>query len=158
MSHRLSLRALFVATAAVGAAIVPAAGAFAESSPTPVPPRVERKTVSPSDGGAKPSDGVVKERADLARGSGEGVRVIPRGGVAAGDKPSPARERAAKVVRLGDAAVPRGGVAAGERPTEGSTAGTGNTAAVVGSAAGFALLAGVGTVVIRRRAAVRHHA
>ncbi|WP_267246002.1 hypothetical protein [Streptomyces sp. PR69] len=45
--------------------------------------------------------------------------------------------------------APRGGVAAGERADEGTT----NTAAVLaGSAAGAALLGGVGFTVIRRRA------
>ncbi|MER6998516.1 sortase-dependent protein [Streptomyces sp. NPDC000410] len=45
--------------------------------------------------------------------------------------------------------TPRGGVAAGERPV--ANAGD-NTATLVGSAAGVALLAGVGTIVLRRRA------
>lgn len=44
---------------------------------------------------------------------------------------------------------PRGGVAAGEAPADD------NTAALVGSATGALLLAGAGTIVVRRRTAAR---
>lgn len=68
---------------------------------------------------------------------------VPRGGVAAGDKPAPAR--GGKRV-----AAPRGGVNAGERPAGSAS---GNTTALAGSAAALALVAGAGTFVVRRRSA-----
>ncbi|WP_406390697.1 hypothetical protein [Streptomyces sp. NBC_00887] len=59
--------------------------------------------------------------------------------------PAPAEESRSRV-------TPRGGVAAGERAaTE-----TGSGTALYGSAAGAALLAGVGTFVLRRRSAHRN--
>ncbi|WP_395370562.1 sortase-dependent protein [Streptomyces tubercidicus] len=87
-----------------------------------------------------------------------------------GPKPSPRTERETRVERSPDATkspgrergakgsegrgeTPRGGVEAGEKPA--ATSADGTTAAV-GTAAGALLLAGAGTLVIRRRAAARH--
>ncbi|WP_433571462.1 hypothetical protein [Streptomyces sp. CA-251247] len=133
MSHRLSLRALAVATAATAAVIVPAGGAFADSTPAPAKPAADR-TAQPVREAPTP--------APAEKGPGR----LPRGGVDAGDKPAPAQERAGR--------LPRGGVDAGEQP---AGSGSGNSTALAGSAAGVALLAGAGAVVIRRRTAGRHH-
>ncbi|MEU3185111.1 hypothetical protein ABZ707_13045 [Streptomyces sp. NPDC006923] len=59
-------------------------------------------------------------------------------------KAEAARAEAAK-------SAPRGGVAAGEAP-----AGNSGSPALIGSAAGVLLLAGAGTLVLRRRSAERH--
>ncbi|KAB2588762.1 hypothetical protein F5983_30835, partial [Streptomyces arboris] len=65
-----------------------------------------------------------------------------------GDRPAPAASEAPREATPAPAVAPRGGVAAGERP-----AGTGDnsTTALAGSVAGAALLAGAGTLVLRRR-------
>ncbi|MEV6783535.1 hypothetical protein, partial [Streptomyces sp. NPDC051098] len=128
MSHRLSLRVLAVATAATAAVIVPAGGAFADSTPAPARPTADRTSQPVRE--AAPTPAPAQER------SGR----VPRGGVDAGDKPAPAQERSGR--------LPRGGVDAGERP---AGTGSGNSTALAGSAAGVALLAGA--VVIRRRTA-----
>ncbi|WP_103534416.1 hypothetical protein [Streptomyces sp. SM11] len=52
------------------------------------------------------------------------------------------------------AVTPRGGVAAGERP---AGSGDNSTAVLAGSVAGAALLAGAGTIVLRRRSAAGHN-
>ncbi|MFI7286178.1 hypothetical protein ACIBRY_05900 [Streptomyces anulatus] len=127
---RLTLRAAVLAAVAAGAVLVPSAAAFADASPKPSEPAVV-------DLSSKPSEAPTKAPKDA------GPAVTPRGGVAAGDRPAPAPKEA------GPAVTPRGGVAAGERP-----AGSGDNAAVLaGSVAGTALLAGVGTIVLRRRSA-----
>ncbi|MER5460695.1 hypothetical protein ABT010_08385 [Streptomyces sp. NPDC002668] len=130
MSHRLSLRALVVATAVAGAVIVPSTAAFADTTPTP---RATEPAPEPTRG-----SGIVtappQERMPSA---------VPRGGVAAGDKPAPARGGKR-------AAAPRGGVNAGERPAGSAS---GNTTALAGSAAALALVVGAGTFVVRRRSA-----
>ncbi|GGZ52032.1 hypothetical protein GCM10010387_52880 [Streptomyces inusitatus] len=83
--------------------------------------------------------------------------VTPRGGVAAGEQPrvspgdakSTARPSAKPADRRAPAVVaPRGGVAAGERPAESG----GTTGLFTGSAVAFALVAGAGVLVVRRRA------
>ncbi|MER5769048.1 hypothetical protein [Streptomyces sp. NPDC001985] len=169
-TRRLSLRALAVATAAVGAALLPAGAAFADSSPTAVPAvekPVDKSTARPAE---NPAEFPVRELGDQkGKPSGPMVRV-PVGGVAAGDKPVVAKERkpaaAPMAVKPGKAdkgdkaapvvVAPRGGVAAGEQTaasTSTSTNGSGNgTAALAGTAVAFALVAGAGTFVVRRRA------
>ncbi|AVZ73291.1 hypothetical protein SLUN_14995 [Streptomyces lunaelactis] len=126
MSHRLSLRALALATVAAAAVIVPSAAAFADTTPPPS----ARPTEDPAP--SKGSDTVTAPQ-------DRGPSAAPRGGVAAGDKPAPVRGSA-----------PRGGVSAGERPA-GSETGS-STTALAGSATALALLAGAGTIVVRRRA------
>ncbi|MDQ0988138.1 LPXTG cell wall anchor domain-containing protein [Streptomyces sp. V2I9] len=71
--------------------------------------------------------------------------------------PSPDRGKAT-VPAPKDAApavAPRGGVAAGERPITGDDS---STTVLAGSAVGAVLLAGVGTIVLRRRSAAGHNA
>ncbi|MEO3978193.1 hypothetical protein [Streptomyces sp. CAU 1734] len=182
MSSRLSLRALAVAGAAISAVLAPAGVAFADSTtpaspspavksksekPAPAPARDAKVVKLPRGGvaaGDKPSPAVQEKRKagerqifDLSRDAK--VVKLPRGGVAAGDKPSPAVKekrgagdtRVIDLSRDGKATTPRGGVAAGEQPA--AAGGSGNTAVIVGSVAGFALLAGASTLVIRRRGA-----
>ncbi|MFI1397783.1 hypothetical protein [Streptomyces sp. NPDC020681] len=127
MYHRLSLRALTVATVAAATVLVPVASASA-SDPTPRPSAPAERTPEPVRGDSGDSS--------------ERVTRTPRGGVAAGDKPTPAPARD-RVTR-----TPRGGVAAGERPAGEN----GGSTALAGSAVAVALLAGAGTVVVRRRA------
>ncbi|WP_327371328.1 hypothetical protein [Streptomyces sp. NBC_01217] len=130
MPHRLSLRTAVLAAVAAGAVLVPSAAALADSTPTPVP-SVERSAAAAR--GAQPS-------------------AVPRGGVAAGDRPAPARPERAAAAGRGPSAAPRGGVAAGERPA--GTSGD-RTTPLAGSAAAALLLAGAGTVVLRRRSAAQ---
>lgn len=87
-----------------------------------------------------------RKAADDAAKDAARPAVTPRGGVAAGEgpAPAPAPKEAAPAV------TPRGGVAAGERP---AGSGDNSTAVLAGSVAGTALLAGVGTIVLRRRSA-----
>ncbi|MGW3909856.1 hypothetical protein ACWECR_42950, partial [Streptomyces sp. NPDC005056] len=66
------------------------------------------------------------------------------------DRPSAVPARPSKR----DSAEPRGGVAAGERPL-GTT--SDNTTALAGSAAAAFVLAGTGTLVLRRRAATHRN-
>lgn len=131
MSPRPSLRSALLAALAAGAVLVPATSAFADSAPA-----------KPSSASAEPSaaarPAASAEPAQSARPS-----AVPRGGVAAGDRPSAAPSAV-------PATAPRGGVAAGERPAGGSNDGT---AALVGTALGAVLVAGAGTVVLRRRSA-----
>ncbi|MET9662365.1 hypothetical protein ABZY11_37260, partial [Streptomyces sp. NPDC006510] len=104
MPHRLSLRTAVLAAVAAGAVLVPSA-AFADSAPSPTAPAVEKSAPARVDlsATAEPKENTRRP-------------VTPRGGVAAGESPAPARTKAEPIVkRLGDAA-PRGGVAAGERP------------------------------------------
>ncbi|MEE1845829.1 hypothetical protein ABZ776_21645 [Streptomyces sp. NPDC007076] len=132
MPNRL-LRTAVLAAVAAGAVLVPSAAAFADASPST--PSVERSAAAGTNGGA----GATPEAAQPS--------AVPRGGVAAGDSPAPA------VKRPGSAA-PRGGVAAGERPA--GTSGD-STTMIAGSAAGALLLAGAGTVVLRRRSAAQRN-
>lgn len=137
MSLRSSLRTVVLAAVAAGAVCVPATSAFADSSPTAAP-------ASPSQS-AKPTEAPSKAPSTEAPSSAPSVvpSDAPRGGVAAGDRTAPA---------VRPATVPRGGVAAGERPA--GTSGD-NTAAVMGSAVAALLVAGAGTVVLRRRSTGR---
>ncbi|MFD5200490.1 hypothetical protein ACFWM7_10130, partial [Streptomyces sp. NPDC058375] len=73
--------------------------------------------------------------------------------VAAGDRPEPAAKEAAPE-EAAPAVTPRGGVAAGERA---AGSGDNSTAVLAGSVAGAALLAGAGTLVLRRRSAAGHN-
>ncbi|MDX3596012.1 hypothetical protein PV749_33320 [Streptomyces sp. ID03-2B] len=133
---RPTLRAAVLAAVAAGAVLVPSA-AFADASPKPSEPAAVT-TPSPER-----SEAAAEAPRDAAAPS-----AVPRGGVAAGDRPAPAPKEAAPSV------TPRGGVAAGERP-----AGSGDNSAAVlaGSVAGAALLAGAGTLVLRRRSAAGHN-
>lgn len=193
LTHRLSPRALMIATMTAAAVLAPATSAFADASPTPsaapakpsAPAKVDLSAERPGAGangavvtprggvaaGDKPvvergkGGPVTTPRGGVAAGDkpvvqgGKDGAVTPRGGVAAGDKPAVDPKRATPAPAVGQPAAeskragatrpPRGGVAAGDRPAEAS----GNsTAAIAGSAIGFALLAGAGTFVVRRRA------
>ncbi|MFH9396669.1 hypothetical protein [Streptomyces sp. NPDC017556] len=149
---RRTLRAAVLAAVAAGAVLVPSAAAFADASPKPSEPTVadlsESKPPVVDLSESKPPVVDLSERkaADDAAKDGARPAVTPRGGVAAGEgpAPAPAAKEAAPVV------TPRGGVAAGERP---AGSGDNSTAVLAGSAAGTALLAGVGTIVLRRRSA-----
>ncbi|MGW9245864.1 hypothetical protein [Streptomyces badius] len=133
---RTTLRAAVLAAVAAGAVLVPSAAAFADASPRPSAPA--EVTLSPER--SKAAAETPKEAAPA---------VTPRGGVAAGDRPAPAPKKAAPA-EPAPAVTPRGGVAAGERPVG---SGDNSTALLAGSAAGAALLAGAGTLVLRRRSA-----
>ncbi|MFI0933664.1 hypothetical protein ACH4RG_18255 [Streptomyces sp. NPDC021019] len=149
---RRTLRAAVLAAVAAGAVLVPSAAAFADASPKPSEPTVadlsESKPPVVDLSESKPPVVDLSERkaADDAAKDGARPAVTPRGGVAAGEgpAPAPAAKEAAPVV------TPRGGVAAGERP---AGSGDNSTAVLAGSVAGTALLAGVGTIVLRRRSA-----
>ncbi|MEU3831144.1 hypothetical protein AB0E97_00660 [Streptomyces microflavus] len=134
MTARLTLRTAVLAAVAAGAVLVPTTAAFADATPKPAVPSDSAPSVSP-------------ERAKAAEAAPQEARpsVAPRGGVAAGDRPAPAAPQEATPA---PAVAPRGGVAAGERP---AGAGDNSTTAIAGSVAGFALLAGAGTFVLRRR-------
>ncbi|MFF2539132.1 hypothetical protein [Streptomyces cyaneofuscatus] len=135
---RLSLRTAVLAAAAAAAVLVPSTVAFADATPRPSAPAESAPAVSPERAKAAQA---AEAAPTAARPS-----VAPRGGVAAGDRPAPAAPREA---RPAPAVVPRGGVAAGERPA--GTGGDNSTTALAGSVAGAALLAGAGTLVLRRR-------
>ncbi|MCX4531339.1 MULTISPECIES: hypothetical protein [unclassified Streptomyces] len=143
MSHRPrpTLRTAVLTAVAAGAVLLPSATALAsvpsDATPSPSVTSTERTPApAPEAGSSRPA-------------RGEGPSVAPRGGVAAGDRPSPVP--AAPLKR--GSAEPRGGVAAGERPI-GTTSNT--TTAVAGSVAAAALLGGAGTLVLRRRRATAH--
>lgn len=134
MTHRPTLRTVAVAALVAGAAFLPSAPAFAAD-----------RTPAPSAEGTTPVPAPTRGDDAPRPSQDRGPSAAPRGGVAAGDKPAPApaeRRDAAPAP-----AAPRGGVDAGERPAAGATTGT----ALAGSAAGIALLAGAGTLVLRRR-------
>ncbi|WP_406466027.1 LPXTG cell wall anchor domain-containing protein [Streptomyces sp. NBC_00111] len=135
MSLRPTLRTAVLAAAAIGAVLLPSAAAVADGTPAVKPP-VE-KTESPTP--------------------------APEGAEAGAATPAPAPEGAeqsataapvpADSVRPGT--VPRGGVAAGELPA-GDT-GSASDTVPYGSAAGIALLAGAGVLVLRRRSAAQRN-
>ncbi|MFF3358682.1 hypothetical protein ACFYWN_40120 [Streptomyces sp. NPDC002917] len=144
MSHRprMSLRTAVLTAVAAGAVLVPSATAVASVA---------------SDAKPKPSVAATERTPAPARGTdaskptrGEAPSAAPRGGVAAGDRPSAVPARPSKR----DSAEPRGGVAAGERPL-GTT--SDNTTALAGSAAAAFVLAGAGTLALRRRAAAHRN-
>ncbi|MFG3530312.1 hypothetical protein ACGF8B_26755 [Streptomyces sp. NPDC047917] len=141
MPHRLSLRTAVLAAVAAGAVLVPSAAAFADATPSPSAPSVKRSAAARAEGGAT---------AEPKRGAQPSA--APRGGVAAGDSPAPAK--AEPTVKRPGAAAPRGGVAAGERPT--GTSGD-QTTVLAGSAAAALLVAGAGTIVLRRRSAAQRN-
>ncbi|MFD0337617.1 hypothetical protein ACFVH0_02820 [Streptomyces sp. NPDC127117] len=140
MPHRLSLRTAVLAAVAAGAVLVPSAAAFADSAPSPSAPSVKRSAAARAEGGA------------TAEPKSAQPSVAPRGGVAAGDSPAPAKAEA--TVERPGAAAPRGGVAAGERPA--GTSGD-RTTALAGSAAAALLVAGAGTIVLRRRSGAQRN-
>ncbi|GGT38697.1 hypothetical protein GCM10010207_43630 [Streptomyces atratus] len=138
MPHRLSLRTALLAAVAAGAVLVPSTAAFADSTPAPKP-SVERSAAAAPAGTTAPT-------------RGSEPTVVPRGGVAAGDSPAPAKVERPAAGKRSAGAAPRGGVAAGERPA--GTSGD-STTALAGSAAAAVLVAGAGTVVLRRRSAAQ---
>ncbi|MFF0448224.1 hypothetical protein ACFYT4_17750 [Streptomyces sp. NPDC004609] len=142
MSPRTILRSLAIATVAVGATVVPIAVAFAEASPSPKPAPVasDRKADDPC---------VIfldKEGVKDKKGT--------KGGKA--DPDAVAKAKAACPTGVIVDAVPRGGVAAGERPGTASTAQDGGTTAAITGSATAVLLAAGGYVLIGRRRAARH--
>ncbi|MFI0054883.1 hypothetical protein [Streptomyces griseus] len=139
---RPTLRAAVLAAVAAGAVLVPSAAAFADASPKPSEPAAVT-TPSPER-----SEAAAEAPRDAAAPS-----AVPRGGVAAGDRPAPAPKEAVPA-EAAPAVTPRGGVAAGERP---AGSGDNSTAVLAGSVAGTALLAGAGTLVLRRRSAAGHN-
>ncbi|MEU5975141.1 hypothetical protein [Streptomyces sp. NPDC047315] len=126
--RRRPLRALAVTAVALGAVLAPAGAAFADEKPKPSPERAKDvkclpiKTEGGSTAKAKPTD-----KADAC--------VIFRGD-----------SKSAEVPRI---VLPRGGVAAGERPevTEGAASGAG---VGVAAGVGALVLVGGGVLVRRR--------
>ncbi|MGW0790576.1 hypothetical protein ACWD04_20595 [Streptomyces sp. NPDC002911] len=120
MSLRPTLRTVVLATAAIGAVLLPSGVAAADATPTAAPTELAATPApAPAPEGAEPS---------------EAATPVPAESVPAGT-------------------MPRGGVAAGERP-----AGEAGDTALYGSAAGAALLAGVGgAFVLRRRSAAQRN-
>ncbi|MFG2771104.1 hypothetical protein [Streptomyces sp. NPDC048350] len=149
--RRRSLRAAAFTTAVIGGVILPATSAFADDSPSVAPsapsaaPSVSAPDTTPESGATTPRPVPDRTPSEVA---------APRGGVAAGERadgrPRPVAERTPSPV-----AAPRGGVAAGERPA--GRTGEDVTTAVAGSAAGAALLAGAGIVMLRRRGAAHRN-
>ncbi|WP_069169692.1 LPXTG cell wall anchor domain-containing protein [Streptomyces griseus] len=113
MSSRSFLRTTLLGLVAAGAVLAPAAAAVADDSPTPATDRQATSSPAPR---STPTQ-------------------VPSAAVTEADTTRP---------------MPRGGVAAGERPV----ADTGSATALYGSAAGAVLLAGAGTIVLRRRSAL----
>ncbi|MFG3408414.1 hypothetical protein [Streptomyces sp. NPDC048142] len=157
-TSRLTLRAAVLAAVAAGAVLVPSAAAFADASPKPSEPAVVdlSRSEAAKDAPKEAARPAVTPRGGVAAGEGPAPAakeaapaVTPRGGVAAGEGPAPAAKEAAPAV------TPRGGVAAGERP---AGSGDNSTTVLAGSVAGAALLAGAGTLVLRRRSAAGHNA
>lgn len=146
MPLRSSLRTVVLAAVAVGAVCVPATSAFADSSAAPTSTPASRGGEPSAAPSATPTVAPSEARRERAAAM---ASEAPRGGVAAGDSPTPT---AVPSVRMSSA--PRGGVAAGERPS--GTSGD-NTTAVMGSATAALLVAGAGTVVLRRRSAGRRN-
>ncbi|MFG3430704.1 hypothetical protein [Streptomyces californicus] len=151
-TSRRTLRGAVLAAVAAGAVLVPSAAAFADSSPKPVASAPAAAAPSPERSEAAPE--APREAAPEAPREAAPAPA-PRGGVAAGEAPTPAPKAAEPEVAAPEAA-PRGGVAAGERPV--ADGGTTGTTVLAGSAVGAVLLAGVGTIVLRRRSAAGHAA
>ncbi|MFJ5227908.1 hypothetical protein [Streptomyces sp. NPDC088400] len=139
--HRLRYAVLTAVTA--GALLVPASAAFA-SDENPTPSTKASESDNPTEAMKKAADAKA-EAAKRAGMSKESSAEEIRKGEAA--------RKAEALKRAGAAdAVPRGGVAAGEAP-----AGNTDMTTLVGSATGALLLAGAGTLVLRRRSAERHN-
>ncbi|MEU5718734.1 LPXTG cell wall anchor domain-containing protein [Streptomyces sp. NPDC020403] len=120
MSSRSFLRTALLGLVATGAVLAPAAAAVADDAPKPAAPAADRQaTSSPAPRTSAPT-------------------AVPSQAATDTDTTRP---------------MPRGGVAAGERPV----ADTGSATALYGSAAGAVLLAGAGTIVLRRRSATHHN-
>lgn len=145
-SHRRPRRSV-VRTAAVAAAVTAGvlapAGAALASDTTPKPVASEAAAAEKADK-ASPAPATRDEEVARKRAAAEKAeRADKASPVPAAPGSDEARKRAAA------AAAPRGGVAAGERPV--SDGGTGSTGLVT-SLSAAALLAGAGTVALRRRA------
>ncbi|MFJ4906510.1 hypothetical protein ACIQCR_11740 [Streptomyces sp. NPDC093249] len=130
-SSRRALKALAVTTAALGAVLVSGSGASADSAPSPV------KIVVADKAECKPPS-------DQGKGNAKSRVVGKDGAVVCLHQPSE-RGQSAGV-------MPRGGVAAGERPVAARGDG-GPTTVIVGATAAAVTLAAAGAVVIRRRTA-----
>ncbi|AZK94262.1 MULTISPECIES: hypothetical protein [Streptomyces] len=130
-SPRRALRALAVTTAALGAVLVSGSGAFADSSPSPaVKVEVAEKqkcTPLPEKGKDKSKPVVGKDGAIFCLQPAD-------------------RDEVSRVV------VPRGGVAAGERPATAQDGGNATTV-IIGATAAALTIGAAGTVMIRRRTA-----
>lgn len=139
--HRLRFAVLTAVTA--GALLVPAAAAFAsDGNPTPSAKASEDEKTADAMKRAAAAKNEAAKRARMSKQSADKEM-----------REAEARKaEAAKRAGAADAA-PRGGVAAGEAP-----AGNTNMTTLVGSATGALLLAGAGTLVLRRRSAERHNA
>ncbi|MYS22316.1 colicin import membrane protein [Streptomyces sp. DvalAA-14] len=129
MSRHLRLRLAVLTAVAVGAMLVPAAEAVADSTPSPVPSATTDKTTAAPSARDK---AVADKQAAAAKAAAQ-----------------------AKAKAVAGKTAPRGAVAAGEEPIAHNGNDNGVTA-LVGSATGALLLAGAGTYVLRRRSAVRH--
>ncbi|MFJ8887760.1 LPXTG cell wall anchor domain-containing protein [Streptomyces sp. NPDC102402] len=133
MSLRPTLRTAVLAAAAIGAVLLPSAAAVADDTPAVATPAEKAESPTPAPEGAEAGT----------------ARPVPA--------PEGAEEAATAAPVPADSVppgtVPRGGVAAGELPA-GDTGGA-SDAAPYGSAAGIALLAGAGVLVLRRRSAAR---
>lgn len=130
MSHRSTLRATVLVAFAAGAVLVPSAAAFTTDSPKPTAPSTEQPTPRPAESAPTTASPAPPTAPPAAVPSAVPSEV--------GQQPTRA---------------PRGGVAAGEQPA-GSEGGSG---ALYGSAACAVLMAGAGTIVLRRRSAAQRN-
>ncbi|WP_329114235.1 sortase-dependent protein [Streptomyces sp. NBC_01353] len=146
-SHRrpsrrsLTLRTAAFTTAVIGGVLLPSTSAFASDGPSAAPSDSTVRPTAAAD--ATPDSRSDKPQATPAPTSPEKERDT-------GDtEPRPVPDRTS-----GEVAAPRGGVAAGERPADRSGD---NTTAIAGSVAGAAILAGAGSVMLRRRGAAHRN-
>ncbi|MFB7371919.1 hypothetical protein ACFC0D_18950 [Streptomyces sp. NPDC056222] len=164
-----TLRTAAFTTAVIGGVLLPSTSAFASDGPSAAPadstvrptaaadttPDSRSATPQPAPAPTSPEKGrdTVDTEPRPAPDRTPGEVTAPRGGVAAGERadggPRPVADRTP-----GEVTAPRGGVAAGERPADRSGE---NTTAIAGSVAGAAILAGAGTVMLRRRGAAHRN-
>ncbi|MFD9034087.1 hypothetical protein ACFVZW_23525 [Streptomyces sp. NPDC059567] len=164
-----SLRTAAFTTAVIGGVLLPSTSAFASDGPSAAPSdstvrptaaadttpdsRSDNPKPAPAPTSSEKGRGTVDSQPRPVPDRTPGEVTAPRGGVAAGEraaaKPSPVADRTPSEV-----AAPRGGVAAGERPAGQSGD---STTAIAGSVAGAVILAGAGTVMLRRRGAVHRN-
>ncbi|MFJ8864294.1 LPXTG cell wall anchor domain-containing protein [Streptomyces sp. NPDC102473] len=135
MSLRPTLRTAVLAAAAIGAVLLPSAAAVADGTPAVKPPAEKTESPTPAPEGA------------------EAGAATPTPAPEGAEQSATAAPVPADSVRPGT--VPRGGVAAGELPA-GDT-GSASDTVPYGSAAGIALLAGAGVLVLRRRSAAQRN-
>ncbi|WP_329237202.1 LPXTG cell wall anchor domain-containing protein [Streptomyces sp. NBC_01460] len=135
MSLRPTLRTAVLVAAAIGAVLLPSAAAVADGTPAVKPPAEKTESPTPAPEGA------------------EAGAATPAPAPEGAEQSATAAPVPADSVRPGT--VPRGGVAAGELPA-GDT-GSASDTVPYGSAAGIALLAGAGVLVLRRRSAAQRN-